>query len=514
MPLLGSLIKKGIEIRDKITVDRLSPIQHQQRELKKLMRMAQFTMFGQHYRFTSILEKKNFMKHFRETVPVHDYNSIFSQWWNKCLHEEENVCWPGQVRYFALSSGTSDSSSKHIPVTRDIITDIRKASTRQLYSLAKYDLPESFFQRRILALGGSTHLNQKGSYYEGDLSGITIKNMPFYFHHWYKPGRRISKSQDWNSKLDEITVNARNWDIGILIGVPAWTQLLIEKILQYYSIQNIHEIWPNLQLYIHGGVAFDPYRKSFESYLGKPIHYLETYLASEGFIAFQDEPNSKSMRLLVNNGLFFEFIPFNLENFNTSGELISKPKTLLINEVKENEEYALILSSRAGSWRYLIGDTIKFTDVEKCNIIITGRTKHFLSLCGEHLSLDNMYKAVEMVAADLDIVIPEFTVAGVPHDTLFAHKWYIGTDMSIDAARLRNMLDENLKMLNDDYRVERGSALKDIIVEVVPTSFFYNWMERNGKAGSQNKFPRVMKKQQFGHWEEYVANEKKSLIHS
>jgi hypothetical protein len=511
MPILGSLIKAGIEIRDKIAFDRLTPIQHQQRELKKLMRMAQFTMFGQHHHFTDMLDKKNFLKQFRLAVPVHDYQSIFSKWWNKCLHEEENVCWPGRVKYFALSSGTSDSSSKHIPVTNDILKSIRKASVRQLYSLAKYDLPESFFQRGILALGGSTHLNQKGSYFEGDLSGITIKNMPFYFHHWYKPGRKISKSLDWNSKLDEITVNAKNWDIGILIGVPAWTQLLIERIIAYYNIKSIHELWPNLQLYIHGGVSFDPYRKSFEAFLNKPIHYLETYLASEGFIAFQDDPSSKGMKLLINNGLFFEFIPFNHENFNSAGELISKPQTLLINEVKENEEYALILSSRAGAWRYLIGDTIKFIDVEKCQIIITGRTKHFLSLCGEHLSLDNMNKAIEMVSDELNLAIPEFTVAGVPHNTLFAHKWYIGTDVSADPAVLRKMIDEKLKILNDDYRVERSSALKDIIVETVPASFFYSWMDKNGKTGAQNKFPRVMKKAQFELWEAFVKNEKLSI---
>lgn len=511
MPFLGSLIKAGIEIRDKIAFDRFTPIQHQQRELKKLMRMAQFTLFGQHYHFGDMLYKKNFMAHFRNTVPVHDYNSIFSKWWNKCLHEAENVCWPGRVKYFALSSGTSDSSSKHIPVTKDILTTIRKASTRQLYSLVKYDLPESFFQTGFLALGGSGHPNQKGSYFEGDLSGIMNKNMPFYFHHWYKPGKKISKGVDWNTKLDEITVNAKNWDIGVIIGVPAWTQLLIEKILNYYNLKSIHELWPNLQLYIHGGVTFEPYRKSFEAFFTRPVHYLETYLASEGFIAFQDEPNSKSMRLLINNGLFFEFIPFNHDNFDSQGELISKPKTLLINEVKENEEYALILSSCAGSWRYLIGDTIKFTDVEKCQIIITGRTKHFLSLCGEHLSLDNMFKAIEMVSDELNLAIPEFTVAGIPYDTLFAHKWYIGNDASADPSLLRTMIDEKLKMLNDDYRVERGSALKDIIIEVVPTSFFYNYMAKNGKLGSQNKFPRVMKKPQFDLWEAYVTMEKKSL---
>lgn len=213
------------------------------------------------------------------------------------------------------------------------------------------------------------------------------------------------------------------------------------------------------------------------------------------------------MKLVLNNGIFFEFIPFNSDNFNADGELVRKPKTLLIDEVKEGEEYALLLSTCAGAWRYLIGDVIKFTDVKRAEIQITGRTKHFLSMCGEHLSVDNMNKAIEMVSEEFDIIINEFTVSGIKHGSLFAHKWYIGTNDPVNKEQLRVSLDEKLKILNDDYRVERTSALKDVIVEIVPHRIFLNWMEKQGKLGSQNKFPRVMKNHLSEEWDQFVSGE-------
>jgi len=470
-----------------------------------LLRKAQFTLFGQTYSFNHILSSSNFINKFKATVPVHDYNSIFAAWWNKCLHDEMDVCWPGKVKYFALSSGTSDSSSKHIPVTNDMVKAIQRTSIRQIISLGGYDLPDDIFTKGILMLGGSTHLNQHGSWYEGDLSGITTSKLPFWFQHFYKPGKAISRQKDWNAKLEEIVEKAPKWDIGIIVGVPAWCQLLIEKIIDRYKLKNIHEMWPNLSMYVHGGVSYEPYRKSFETLLGKPLIYIETYLASEGFIAFQHEKENRSMRMILNNGLFYEFVPFNDSNFNSDGELVRKPKTLLIDEVQEGEEYALLMSSCSGAWRYLIGDVIKFTDVKKAEIVITGRTKHFLSLCGEHLSVDNMTKAIELVADELHININEFTVAGIKYQSLFAHKWYIGCDDAVDSEKLRILLDEKLKILNDDYRVERGSALKEILVEVIPNKSFYNYLQSKGKVGSQNKFPRVMKKSQFDEWEQFLG---------
>ncbi|MFI5218827.1 MAG: GH3 auxin-responsive promoter family protein [Bacteroidia bacterium] len=507
MPLLGSIIKGGIELRHNLKIKWRSSERTQKRELKKLLRKSQFTLFGQTYNFSEIIHSKNFVNKFRAIVPIHDYNSIFSNWWNKCLHNEEDVCWPGRVKYFALSSGTSDSSSKHIPVTREMVRAIQKASVRQIITLANYDIPKEIFEKGILMLGGSTHLHQQGSYFEGDLSGITASQLPFWFQHFYKPGKKISKEKDWNAKLDEITLKAKQWDIGIIVGVPAWVQLLIEKVIAHYGVKNIHDIWPNLTINVHGGVSFEPYKKSFDALLGKPLINIETYLASEGFIAFQDQPDT-DMRLILNNGIFFEFIPFNEENFNADGDLIRKPKSLLLNEVHEETEYALLLSNCAGAWRYLIGDVIKFTNKEKCEVKITGRTKHFLSLCGEHLSLDNMNKAIEMVSDELNISIKEFVVSGKRHGTMFAHKWFVGTDENVEVSLLKTKIDEKLKILNDDYRVERMSALKDILVEVVPPRFFYNWMEQNGKTGAQNKFPRVMKKQQFESWEKFVTKEK------
>jgi hypothetical protein len=510
MPLLASIIKKGIEFRHRIKlVDEKAPIQKQRKELKKLLRKSQFTLFGQTYLFSSMLNSSNFINKFRATVPVHDYNSIYARWWNKWLHDREDVTWPGKVRYFALSSGTSESSSKHIPVTSDMVKAIQRTSIRQIISLGGYTgLPVDIFTKGILMLGGSTHLHQHGSYFEGDLSGITASKIPFWFQHFYKPGRKIAAEKDWNTKLDEIVENAPQWDIGILVGVPAWCQLLIERIIEQHKVQHIHEIWPNLTIYVHGGVSFEPYRKSFEKLAARPLTYIETYLASEGFIAYQHEQDNRSMRMVLDNGLFFEFVPFNSENFNSDGELVRKPKTLLIDEVVTGEEYALLLSTCSGAWRYLIGDVVKFTSVEKAEIVITGRTKHYLSLCGEHLSVDNMNKAVEMVADEFNISINEFCVSGIRHGSLFAHKWYIGTDTPVDSDRIRRSLDENLKMLNDDYRVERNSALKDVIVEVVPVQVFLGWMEKNGKVGAQNKFPRVMKNHQFEEWENFVKQQR------
>jgi hypothetical protein len=505
MAILASIIKKGIEIRHKIRLTDRTPIYYQKKELKKLLRKAQFTMFGQTYNFPGMVNSRNFVNKFRATVPVHDYNSIYARWWNKALHHQENVCWPGQVKYFALSSGTSESSSKHIPVTNDMVKAIQRTSIRQIISLGGYTgLPDDLFSKGILMLGGSTHLSQRGSYFEGDLSGITASKIPFWFQHFYKPGKKIARETDWSTKLEEIVENAHNWDIGILVGVPAWCQLLMEKIIEKHKLKTIHDIWPNLTIYVHGGVSFEPYRKSFEHLVAKPLTYIETYLASEGFIAYQDEQDNRSMQLVMNNGLFYEFVPFNNENFNQDGELVRKPKTLLVNEVEVGEEYALLISTCSGAWRYLIGDVIKFTNVEKAEIIISGRTKHYLSLCGEHLSVDNMNKAIEMVSDEFDIRISEFTVSGIKHGSLFAHKWFIGTDDKVDAEKLRLSIDEKLKMLNDDYRVERTSALKDVFLEVMPHQVFLNYMESKGKIGNQNKFPRVMKNHQYEEWEKFL----------
>jgi len=509
LPIIGSIIKRAIELRNLSNKENLKSFDGytaQQAVLKKLLRKAQFTHFGEAYGFSDILRSRNIIEEYQKIVPAHDYNSIFKKWWYRTLNGEPYVTWPGKIKYFALSSGTSEASSKYIPVTSDMLKSIKKTSVRQLLSLVQYNFPPEFFEKGkgILMLGGSTDLQYNGTYYEGDLSGITTGNIPFWFQFFYKPGRRISKERDWPTKLDEIVKNAKNWDIGVIVGVPAWLQILLEKIIKQYDLKTIHDIWPNLSIYVHGGVSFVPYAKGFEKLLARPLTYMETYLASEGFIAYQKRPNVDSMQLSLDTGLFFEFVPFNDSNFDGDGNIISNPVALTLNEVEEEKEYALLISSNAGAWRYLIGDTIKFTSKKLNEIHITGRTKHYLSLCGEHLSQENMNRAIEMTANELNIEIREFTVAGIRQDNMFAHKWFVGTDDALDPVVAREKIDKNLKLLNDDYRVERIAAIRDVVVEVLPPKVFYQWMRDHGKEGAQNKFPRVIKSRQFEEWEVYV----------
>ena len=496
--------------------ERHTPFDLQNRELRKLLTKAQFTEFGRQFNFEDALRSTgrfhpegDLYQKFRQNVPVFNYNKIYKEWWHRTVAGEYDICWPGRTRYFALSSGTSEAATKHIPITRDMVKAIRRTSIRQILSLSNYpDLPGKLYEKGILMLGGSTHLNFNGTFFEGDLSGISASQLPFWFQHFYKPGRKIARNPDWTNKLDEITRKAPSWDIGVIVGVPAWIQLLMERIIEYHRVDTIHDIWPNLMVYTHGGVSFDPYRKGFEKLLAHPITYIETYLASEGFIAFQALPNRRSMRMVLNNGIFFEFVPFTADNFNADGEIVDQPQTLMIDEVEEGKDYALLLSTCAGAWRYLIGDVIRFVSKEESEIIITGRTKHFLSLCGEHLSVDNMNKTIELVSKELNITIREFTVAGIPYQSMFAHQWYIGTDDGVNPDRLRDKLDEKLKELNDDYRVERIAALKEVLVKVLPSETFYKWMKLKGKEGGQNKFPRVLKKAQYEEWENFVSAER------
>ncbi|MDB5273903.1 MAG: hypothetical protein JWO58_2270 [Chitinophagaceae bacterium] len=515
MPLFGSLLSKGLKIGNLKPQKKKTPFELQKKELAKLLTKAKVTQFGQHYNFHDILhqfgEKKSatFYEAWKKQVPVFNYNKLFDEWWYRSKAGEHDVTWPGRVKYFALSSGTSEASTKHIPMTVDMLKANKKTSMRQMMTLSQYDLPPAVLGKGILMLGGSTKLTKIDTYYEGDLSGIQASKIPFWFQIFYKPGKRIAKERDWNHKLEEITKNAAKWDIAFIVGVPAWLQIMMERIIEHYQVKNIHEIWPNLSVFVHGGVSFEPYKKGFEKLLGRPITYIETYLASEGFIAYQIGPKKHTMKLSLDTGIFFEFIPFNEKNFTSEGEVIPNPETLMIHEVEEGIDYALLLSTCAGTWRYLIGDVIRFENKEESEIIISGRTKHYLSLCGEHLSVDNMNRAIQLVSEELNISISEYTVAGISHDSLFAHKWFVGTDDAIDKEVLRTRLDETLKELNDDYRTERTAALKNVLLEVLPVNAFYKWMESKGKVGSQNKFPRVFKKTQLEEWERFVEGYRK-----
>lgn len=486
------------------------PRRQQIKVLKKLLRKARFTEFGQRYRFDDVLLSRHPGKRFQQLVPTYDYNKIYDAWWYKAKAGIPDVCWPGKIKYFALSSGTSDATSKFIPITKDLIRSNTITSFKQLLTLARYEgVPKSAVGKGWLILGGSTQLQKGPTYYAGDLSGIQQKNIPFWFQGLglYKPGKKIAKQQDWSKKLEEVVENAPNWDIGFIIGVPAWLQLCMEKVIERYKLNNIHEMWPNLAFYVHGGVAMEPYRKGFEKVLGKPITFIETYLASEGFLAYQNRQGSVGMHLVLNNNMFFEFVPFDDINFDSEGNMIAEPEALMIHEIEENRDYAILISTNAGAWRYAIGDTVRLVDRERSEIIITGRTKHFLSLVGEHLSVDNMNKAIEMASEEMNIYIPEFTVAGVPYGTFFAHQWYVASDDKVDAAQLKLCIDEKLKELNDDYGVERKHALKEIMVKVLSEKTFMDFMKAKGKIGGQHKFPRVLKGKMLEDWQKFLNEE-------
>jgi hypothetical protein len=505
MAILGSILKRTFEIRERMPkMRKVDGLKQQLKTLKKMLTKAEFTAFGEHYNFSKILSEEDVIRAFQQTVDTHDYNSMFSNWWHRAVNGEANVSWPGKIKYFALSSGTSDAASKYIPVTSAMLSAIKRTSIRQIMSQGKYDLPKEHFERGILMVGGSTDLKYNGTYYEGDLSGITRTTIPFYAQNFNKPTKEISKQRDWEKKLVEITERARDWDIGVVCGVPAWIQILFQRIITHYNVKSIHDIWPNLRVYIHGGVNFGPYKKGFEKLLGRPLLYCDSYLASEGFIAFQNRQGTESMRMVLDNGLFYEFVPFTEKNFDQEGIMVKNPETLHIGQVKEGVEYALLLSTVSGAWRYLIGDVIKFTSVPDYEILITGRTKHFLSLCGEHLSQDNMNRAIELVGAEMNISIKEFTVAGIAYESMFAHHWYIGTDDKADPVELRRRLDEKLKELNDDYKVERIAALKEVIIDILPSQYFYDFLESKGKIGNSYKFPRVLKKEVLQEWESFL----------
>ena len=484
-----------------------NPRSQQLRVLKKLLKKARFTEFGQQYRFDEILLSKHVGKGFQEQVPVSNYDSIYKAWWNKTMAGTPNVCWPGKIRYYALSSGTSEAASKYLPITTDLLRGNKIAMIKQLLSLRTYEnIPLATVGKGWLALGGSTDLQKGAGYFAGDLSGITVKRSPFWFQPFYKPGKKIAREKDWNKKLEEIVEKAPQWDIGFLIGVPAWIQMCMEMVIARYQLKNIHEIWPNLSVFVHGGVHFEPYKKGFEKLLGKPITYIETYLASEGFIAYQDSQYAKGMRLVTNEHLFLEFVPFNEQNFTANGDLVNSPEALMIHEVEEGKDYALLISTSAGAWRYLIGDTVRFVDKENCEIIITGRTKHFLSLVGEHLSVDNMNRAIQVAAEKLNISIPEFTVAGEPSGSFFAHHWYVATNDPVDPGVLGKLIDDTLKELNDDYAVERKSALKEVRLDVLSEKRFLDFMQSQGKVGGQHKFPRVLKGAMLEKWQAFLAS--------
>ncbi len=503
MHILGSFIKGVIEVADKVTGND-NPVEEQREVLKSLLEKASDTKFGKRYDFENILAAQNVHKEYTKSVPYFDYNKINEHWWSQLHKGETDVTWPGNSDYFALSSGTTGKTSKRIPVTKDMIEAIRSAGIKQVLALNNFDLPPDFFEKGILMLGSSTDLVEKDDHLEGEISGISASNIPGWFRGYYKPGKEISEIDDWDDRVAKIVEKAPDWDIGAISGIPSWIELMLKEVIKQHQLKNIHEIWPNLQVYTSGGVAFGPYEKSFMALMGKPITVIDTYLASEGFIAFQSRPETDAMKLVTDNGIYFEFIPFLPEYINEDGSLSEDAPSLSLSEVKENEDYVLVISTVSGAWRYMIGDTIEFTDVERAEIKITGRTKFFLNTVGSQLSVNKMDDAVQHLESKFDMKIPEYTLSAKKFDDGFYHSWYLGTTSTINEAEVFSELDDFLKDANKNYKVARSKALKGVKVNLVSPDVFYDWNDENKKKGGQVKMERVMGEDKFKDWEEFV----------
>ncbi|TDH24534.1 GH3 auxin-responsive promoter [Segetibacter sp. 3557_3] len=502
MTLLGGVIKKAIDFNGMISRDP-NPYKAQRSVLLQLIKKARLTAFGLKYKFNDILRSPDPIRAFQEQVPVYDYDAMYEEWWNYLLKGHQNITWPGGQKYFALSSGTT-SNKKSIPVTADMITAIRKSGMQQVLSLKNFDLPTDFFDKQILMLGSSTSLIEEVDHFEGEISGISAANIPGWFSKFYKPGTEIASIENWDEKVRRIAIEAPGWDIGSISGIPSWVELMLKEIITYNNLNTIHDIWPNLHVYTSGGVAFEPYRKSMEKLLARPLVYIDTYLASEGYLATQKRPDTDSMALIVNNGIFFEFVPFVEDNIDDDGRVKQGVQVLTLEQAAENTEYVLLISTVSGAWRYMIGDTVTITDKKRSEIRISGRTKHYLNVVGEQLSVQKMNMGIQKLEDIFDIEVKEFTAAVVFEDEKYIMKWVIGADKEVDPARAAEVIDQELCDNNKNYQVARTKALKGVEVEVVPVEHFYNWSEKFKKLGGQAKIPRVMKEEEFSEFREFV----------
>lgn len=350
---------------------------------------------------------------------------------------------------------------------------------------------------------------REGLHWYGDLSGIIGLNRPLWMERYYKPGRHITDLPEWSDRIERIAEEAPSWNIGFAVSNPMWMQMILERIIEKHGLNHIHEMWPNFEVLVHGGVFFEPYRPVFEQLLGRPMQYVDSYMASEGFFSYQNRPETRSMRLLTDCGVFFEFVPFNEKNFDDNGDLRSQyPESCTLDEVREGEHYAILISTNAGAWRYLLGDTISFTDLERCEFKLTGRTKQFLSVCGEHLSIDNLNAAVHHADKVLNAGVREFTVAGVREGSFWAHQWYISVEnQAVTPEAFATAVDQELCRLNDDYAVERVYALREVRVQLLPNETFLGWLEKRGKLNGQAKIPRVIKGAQLEEFTAFIESE-------
>lgn len=461
--------------------------QDAQREvLQDLVTAGQYTEFGKKYNFSTLFN----IRSFKQTVPVHEYEDM-KPYIQRIMEGEQNVLWNTPIYWFAKSSGTTSDKSKFIPVSDESLEDCHYKAAKDVLTMYYQYKPDSdLLTGKGLVLGGShtiNPLNHEAQY--GDLSAVLLQNTPFWGNWLRVPDLSIALMDEWESKIELLAQSTIRENVTSISGVPTWTLVLFRRILEITGKQSIAEVWPNLELYMHGGVSFTPYREQFRKIIGKPINYLEMYNASEGFFAAQDIPGEEGMLLFVDHGIFMEFMPI-----DEYGKQF--PQTIGLKEVEPGKNYAMVITTNGGLWRYLLGDTIQFTSLEPFRIKVSGRLKHFMNAFGEEVIVDNTDKAIAAASAATGAVVNDYTAAPVyfSEGSNGAHEWLIEFEKQPgDLAAFTRELDATLQSLNSDYEAKRHKdiALRMPVLHSLEKGIFSNWLKSRGKLGGQHKVPRL-----------------------
>ena len=470
------------------------PTECQKETLRFLIDSAQKTSFGRQYGFNKIKTKENFQNH----IPLSDYDSL-KPYIDREISGEENVLWPGKTSWFAKSSGTTAQRAKLLPITVDSLYENHYAGGKDLLALYYQNFQNrKLYNAKHLIVGGSTQIHSMSNDTSvGDLSAFIVENLPWWTEIRRTPKREIALMNNWEEKLDKMAHATLNENICIVAGMPSWTLLLMKKILEISGKENIHQVWPNLELYIHGGMNFYPYKKAFEQIFPNPkMNYVEAYNSSEGYFGLQDQVDSKDLLLLCDSHIYFEFIP--MSKFDG----LNSKTVLTLSEVKLNTEYAMVISTSAGLWRYIIGDTITFVEKEPYRFQVTGRTTQFINAFGEKLLIIHAEKAIGKATEMHDLNVIDYTVAPYFDADIGngGHEWAIAFEKPPQNLQVFSKdLDLALKELNSDYEGKRTQSLnmKPPTVKVVKTNVFERWLKTKDKLGGQHKIPRLKQKRDF-----------------
>lgn len=478
------LIKKRIH---QIDLFKQYPHEVQNELLTHLISTAQETEWGARHGFSKITTYQEF----KDNVPLQEYDDV-KPYVERLLQNEQNLLWPTDTRWFAKSSGTTSDKSKFIPVTRESLEDCHYKAGKDLLCLYYHNHPDAkLYKGKHLVVGGSAETNNLSTdSYFGDLSAIITKNLPWWAEIRRTPSKKIALMNDWEEKLDKMANATIKEDVAIIVGVPSWTLVLLNRILEITGESDIKKVWPNLELFMHGGVSFSPYQKQFDNIISGRMNYVETYNASEGFFGIQDTVNKKELLLMLDYGVFFEFIPM------SEYDGINSKTVFHLGEVEPGVEYAIVISTNGGLWRYLIGDTVKFTSTEPYRIVVTGRTKHFINAFGEELVVDNSEKAIQFASELCQVSVIDYTAAPVymGDQARGSHEWLIEFEQEPENLhKFQTALDDKLKSLNSDYEAKRKGnlSLQEPIIRSVPRNTFNSWLKSKGKLGGQHKVPRL-----------------------